>query len=144
MTHKQAHNQEAATIPRRKRSGRGQPDARSSEQPPGAHWVTPTVHTLLDMAPLPSPEVLPPRAGEDLVVREWDLLGFGILMSADGILHALDPVAYRTWQLHKQYGAVDDVALALTNEWDVEIDKARRDALVVLRRLKEAAPAASA
>ena len=128
---------------RRKRIGREHTDGGVTPEPARARWATPTVHTLLDLTPVPASER---KQGQDahLVVREWDLLGFGILMTTDGVLHALDPFAYRTWQLHKQYGAVDVVALALADEWDVDIDKARSDTITLLRRLKEADAAASA
>jgi hypothetical protein len=134
-------NEEAIMIARRKRLARAQADAGNNLR---ARWATPTVHTLLDLVPVPASGVRPQDPAAHLVVREWDLLGFGVLMTTDGVLHSLDPVAYRTWQLHKQHSGVDAIAHALVDEWDVEIDKARRDVLVVLRRLKETDAAASA
>src|SRR5882724_9228600 len=100
-------------------------------------WMTPTVHTLLDMTPLPRVEEGQAKQGTRVVVREWDLLGYGIFMTVDGVLHALDPVAYRTWQLHKQERPVEEVALLLTAEWDVELDRARRGVTAVLSRLQD-------
>jgi hypothetical protein len=98
--------------------------------------VTPTVHTLLDMAPLPAAGKLS-QASTRAVVREWDLLGYGILMTGDGVLHALDPAAYRTWQMHKQARPADEVASQLATEWDVELEHARRDVTAVINRLRE-------
>ena len=108
--------------------------AEQPEQLPS--WVTPTVHTLLDMAPLPAAGS-PSKTTARGVVREWDLLGYGVLMTGDGVLHALDPVAYRTWQLHKQARPAEEVATVLSTEWDVELEHARRDVTAILNRLRE-------
>ena len=102
---------------------------------PRPSWVAPTVHTLLDMTPLPGVEESRTKQGPGGAVREWDLLGFGVLMTSDGVLHALDPVAYRTWQLRQQDRPVEEVALVLAAEWDVELDRARRGVTAVLSRL---------
>ncbi|MFL6240301.1 MAG: PqqD family protein [Actinomycetes bacterium] len=114
---------------------------RRAEEPAARRcWATPSVHTLMDIAKLP-------RAGDyDLerrtpVVREWDLLGYGVLMTLDGVLHALDPIAYRAWQLHKQHRPDDEVAFALTAEWEVDYDLAHRGVTAVLSRLGEPAAA---
>src|SRR4051794_16441548 len=105
-------------IARRNIFGHAHANAAASNIPTRPCWVPPGVRTLLDMASLPAET----DTAHDTrnVAREWDLLGFGIIMTADGVLHALDPVAYRTWQLHKQYDAVEDVANVLATEWDVE------------------------
>jgi hypothetical protein len=130
-------------IARRKIFGQAHANTAGTDVPARPCWVTPGVHTLLDMALLPAET---DAAGQDSrnVSREWDLHGFGILMTADGVLHALDPVAYRTWQLHKEYDAVEDVANVLATEWDVEVTKALQDAINVLSRLREVDAAASA
>jgi hypothetical protein len=87
------------------------------------------------MAPLPNVQ----DSGHDIsagcVIREWELNGYGVLMTAQGVLYALDPVAYRTWQLYKQRQALDQLACLLTAEWDVEVDRARADAAALLNRL---------
>jgi Coenzyme PQQ synthesis protein D (PqqD) len=87
----------------------------------------------MDMAPLPGfQESRSPDKSS--VVREWDLHGYGVLMTAKGVLYALDPVAYRTWQLYQEQ-PLDQLASLLTTEWDVEVDRARADAEALLNRL---------
>jgi hypothetical protein len=128
---------------RRKSSGRARPAAEQVDEIQQLPtWVTPTVHTLLDLAPLPAAGG-PAKPAARAVVREWDLLGYGVIMTVDGVLHALDAVAYRTWQLHKEARPADEVALLLATEWDVEIEHARRDVTAVLTRLQETVDAST-
>src|SRR5437016_3000228 len=69
--------------------------------PSRRRWSTPTVRTLMDMAPLPGFQETR-STDKSSVVREWDLHGYGVLMTTQGVLYALDPVAYRTWQLYQE------------------------------------------
>ena len=89
----------------------------------------------MDMAPLPGVHDAPSDQNGGGVVREWDLHGYGVLITAEGVLYALDPVAYRTWQLHQERQPLDQLASLLTAEWDVEVDRARADAAALLNRL---------
>jgi hypothetical protein len=127
-------------LTRRNRNGADGKNADAAPRP-RRRWVTPTVHTLVDLVPMSALGNQTPTAGR--IAREWDLLGFGILMTTDGVLHSLDPTAYRTWQLSRRYDGVDQVARELANEWDVDVELARRDASVVLRRLNDAVAASA-
>jgi hypothetical protein len=92
----------------------------------------------MDMAPVPDVHDAQPDHSAGTVVHEWDLHGYGVLMTGQGVLYALDPVAYRTWQLHKEREPLDQLASRLTAEWDVEVDRARADAAALLNRLSAA------
>jgi hypothetical protein len=60
---------------------------------------------------------------------------FVILNLADEVYYGLDGVGARVWELLSEPRAVSDVAAAITAEYEVDEDTARRDLLALLDEL---------
>jgi hypothetical protein len=65
-----------------------------------------------------------------------DLAGeAAILNIKNGVYYGLDPVGARIWNLMQEPRAVAEIQNAITNEYDVEPERCRRDLVGLLEKL---------
>jgi len=76
------------------------------------------------------------RVKEDIVFRDLD--GEAVLLNLEsGTYFGLDPVGTKIWALLQQHEILNDVHVALLDEFDVESDRSERDLLDLVARLDE-------
>ncbi|HEY9723742.1 MAG TPA: PqqD family protein [Oscillatoriaceae cyanobacterium] len=81
------------------------------------------------LEPLPKPH---PRVAARVVDGETL-----ILTPADSVLHTLNPVATRIWELLSEHRTLDALVAALTREYDVDRAVAEQDVRNLLTELAE-------